>query len=268
MAEWQTAFASLNVSNPLVAWLVYRGEMVSSPQAHERALSFWITRYLAAEASSRGRADFFRGELALEKFRMQHHADVVSRLVGFYVFEDEPSAHSATQRWRGPFRPDTLVEVALRPGTRTSRHDAEWISQRLGAHGPTDWMDAYLRGQPSGPDPIWEFLVDGRAVILGTDLREAAYDVIRETWPASLALLELSRLGVELDSDLGLITAMLLGDGGDFRVHYVMNFADATNPAFLERLAKFEGPRNTADLEPESELVVPDLRDRSFTLLR
>jgi hypothetical protein len=69
-------------------------------------------------------------------------------------------------------------------------------------------------------------------------------------------------VGVELDYDLGLITAMVCGE----EVRYAMNFADATNPRFLEAFAAFDGEKNTTDLTPESDLILPDLRERSFHL--
>jgi hypothetical protein len=47
---------------------------------------------------------------------------------------------------------------------------------------------------------------------------------------------------------------------------YVINFEDATNPSFLERFAAFDGPKNTGDLGADSDLIVPDLRDRGFAL--
>ena len=193
-----------------------------------------------------------------------HYAESVSRLASFYVFEDVMSAERAMRRWSGSFRKELLAEVGLRPGFTASRHDAEWITRHLEADDSPEWMHAYLRGEAACADPIWELLVAGRGLVFGKPLREAAYDVVKATWPDSLALLELSRVGVELDSDLGLITAMIFGRGTELEVQYAMNFADATDAAFLARFAEFDGPRNTAYLRPDSRLVLPDLTSRSF----
>lgn len=81
-----------------------------------------------------------------------------------------------------------------------------------------------------------------------------------------MALLELSRVGVELNSDVGLIAPMPLGHPDDLRVDFTMSFADATNPDFLDRLATFDGPKNTNDLGRDSNLVLPDLRRHGFKL--
>jgi hypothetical protein len=264
--EWERAFVFLNIADPLVAWLVYRAEIVSASQIHESALSIWTTRYLAGVNGDAARARRYRAELALDAVRRCHYPTAVSRLAGFYVFPDEETALRAAQAWGGRFRSEHLAEVALRPGARTSRYDAEWITQRLEGQGDHSWAENYFAGNALGADPIWEILVDGRAFVLGTDLRKAAYDTVKETWPQSLALLELARVGVELDSDLGLIGPLLVQDGDRLRVNYAMNFEDATDADFFSRFAAFEGPKNTNDLRPDCELVRPGLRKASFLI--
>ena len=42
----RTAFAYLDISDPLVAWLAYRGEMVSSQAGDWPAVSSWLASYL------------------------------------------------------------------------------------------------------------------------------------------------------------------------------------------------------------------------------
>jgi hypothetical protein len=261
----RVALASLNIANPLVAWLVYRGEMVSSAEVHEQALGFWLMRALSAESSTGHRSAVFQDELVLDALREVHQPHAISRLRGFYLFDDEASAERAIQQWGGSFHRHALTEVGILEGSRWSRHDAEWISTRIGS-GDRSWMLPYLRGEPSGDDPIWELLVDGRAVIFGTQLREAAYEVVQRVWPQSLALLELSRVAVEFRSDLGVITPMVLGQVNDHRVDFAMNFVDATNQEFLERFSRYDGPKNQNDLGPGSDLVLPDLRPYSFKL--
>ena len=81
-----------------------------------------------------------------------------------------------------------------------------------------------------------------------------------------MTCLLVARLGVELGSDLGVITAISQRQGDTLSVEYAMNFIDANNPQFLSRLEMFPGPRNHADLRLDSELVVPDLRHRVFSI--
>jgi len=259
------ARANLNIANPLVAWLVYRGEMISSSEVHEQAVGFWLMRALSAESSTGHRSAVFRDELVLDALREAHQPNAISRLRGFYVFDDEMSAERAIQQWGGSFHQEALAEVGILEGSRWSRHDAEWISTRIGS-GDGSWMLPYLQGEPCGDHPVWELLVEGRAVVFGTQLREAAYEVVKQVWPRSLALLELSRVAVELRSELGVIAPMVHGQSNDYRVDFAMNFVDATNQEFLERFARYDGPKNTNDLGPGSDLVLPDLKPYSFKL--
>lgn len=239
--------------------------MVSSTRAHPQALGFWLMWALKDEASTGHRTARFEDELELEALRATDQPHAVSRLTGFYVFDDRLSAERATREWRGGFRLDGLEEVGILDGSRWSRHDAQWITNGIGS-ADRSWMLPYLRGEPSGPEPIWELLVDGRAVMYGADLRKAAYDVVRRAWPKTLALLELSRVAVELRSDLGLIAAMFHGSADRRRVDFFLNFEDATNQEYLDRFAEYDGPKNTADVPPDFELVLPDLRPYSFEL--
>jgi hypothetical protein len=255
------AYAYLNIHDPLIAWLVYRGELVASTQIDPSAVSVWASGYLR-DAEANGQR--YAAEVAIEHLRATNHPQAVSRLRGLYVFPDRESALEAEQRWGASFRPEFLTELGIRPGSQTSTHDAEWISAHLGRDSSTEWMDAYLGGKPSGVSPIWESLIDGRAWIFGTELREAAYEVVKATWPESLALLELSRIGAWVGSDLGLITALAVREHEDVLVTYRMNFADANDPEFLERVAAPNVEKNTRDLNSESELVLPDLRRRAF----
>lgn len=203
--------------------------------------------------------------MRLEQTRRAHFPDAVSRLTGFYVFPNEESALAASKRWNSPgFHEDLLAEVAIDPASTVSRYDAEWITHHFQS-SDLQWMGDYFAGAPT-TDPVWECLIDGRALVFGKSLRETAYETIKATWPRSLALLELARVGAELNFDLGLITAMLFNADTKLEVRYAMSFIDAENPDFLKRFGEFQGPRNENDLTPKSELVQPDLTSRRFML--
>jgi hypothetical protein len=256
--NYRSAYAYLDVTDPLVAWLTYRGEMVAAGSLIEGALSFWAAGRLRNK-------ELYLKELALESQRSRSFPASVSRLSGFYVFDDLDSARAAAERWGVErFRPDTLVEVGIVPGSRVSRYDAEWITRHFNGSGDIDWGRHYFAGI-STDSPIWELVVDGRAIIYGTEVREAAYEVIVAKWPKTKCLLELARLAAHLDSDLGLIVAWPVRDGEVIRVHFIMHFEDAMNEEFLKRTRDFKGPVNVRDLYP-FEPVTPDLRDREFVL--
>ncbi len=262
----ESVFAFLDIANPLVAWHVYRGAVVSSATVHESALSLWMTRYLEAVHAGKPRQERLCKEFELEQIRRREHAQAVSRLHGFFAFPDEETALRAGAAWTGRhFKADFLAELGLDRNSKASFYDAEWISNGLDSADPS-WAHDYFEGKAFGEDPTWEILIDGKAIVFGTALREAAYETVKRVWPDSLPLLELARVGVELNSDIGLITPMLRDDKDGTEVVYCINMQDAKNETFLNRLAEFDGPKNTADLNYESDLIPPDLRRGFFRL--
>jgi hypothetical protein len=260
------AFAYINVSDPWIAWLAYRGEMVAAPQINPRAVSIWHAKYLIAMGRAAIKAERYRKETELEQFRSAQYPKSVSRLSGLYFFPTLEDAKRAENNWDGSFRQENLTEVDIVSLSRLSRYDSEWITHDLGS-STNSWFDSYFSGVARGANPIWELLVEGRALILETSLRERAYQVLVAEWPKSLPFLELSRVAVPLGSDLGVISPIVTVGMNKGRIDMMMNFADATNDAFLERFAEYTGPKNTKDLNASSALVVPDLRHLSTEFL-
>lgn len=251
-------FAFLNVDIPWIAWLVYRGEMVSPGACAERVLSIWHTRYLIKEAQSGQKIPNYKRELEIEDIRSRLFPLKVSRLFGLYFFQDLESARAAGQRWDGNFRDEHLAEIEIIGKPVISKYDSEWISKHMRSKD-SSWISSYFAEIPMGAAPLWELLVEGRAKILGTRIRKLAYETVKRKWPNSLGLLELSRVAALLDSDLGLIWPLITIDGKRASLKLYLNFADATDEGFLERFSKFDGPKNTADLNASSEIVPPDL---------
>jgi hypothetical protein len=96
------AVACLRVEDPLVAWLVYRGELASAASVHDRALSFWTTRLLASTAMVH-RHDVYEREMRLDLVRGAEFADRPSRLTGSISF---PTTGPPTElRFSGGLRP-------------------------------------------------------------------------------------------------------------------------------------------------------------------
>ncbi len=251
-------FAFLNVDDPWVAWLVYRGEVVSSEAAGEQVLSLWHAKYLFDAQGPKERAEYYKAELSIEQERASSYPDRVSRLSGLYFFKDAESARRAGRRWDGNFRDEHLAEIELVGHPRVSKHDSEWITHFMSSPDQS-WIPNYLAGHAFGPRPLWELLVQGRGFVLGTRVRERAYESVKRAWPRSLGLLKLSRVAVELGSDLGFIAPLLTVDGNLARLKVCLNFEDARNPEFLTRLGAHKGPKNTADLNQHTDLVLPDL---------
>jgi hypothetical protein len=268
------AYAFLDIDKPLCAWATYRGTLVCAPN-EPGFVSVWTTGLL--EDGRPGRIAF---ESALELVRAREFPNRVSRLRGLFCLPDLDSAKRASS-WddsgRTHFQPDYLAELSLaRAGPARDRMDSNWITNApLDANGfltVFDWIPQYWAGVPyPGTEPIWETLVDGRIIVLGTELREKAYRAVRSEFPDSLMLLEISRQAAWIDSDLGVITGYLRRKDGEIFLEYLMDMRDAENPEFLSRLkalGESGHPVNWDDMkrhvENSSFGAVPDLRPYAF----
>jgi len=133
-------------------------------------------------------------------------------------------------------------------------------------------MHAYWKGEPCpGHTPVWEKLVEGHINVLGTTLREKAYQILRSQFPGSLCFLEIARIAAWVGADLGSIAAFLVPKGDDFCLSYYLNMEDANNPEVLKQISDYVQsgkPVNRNDLEPffknNTFGLVPDLRELSF----
>jgi hypothetical protein len=251
-------FAFLNVDSPWISWLVYRGEMVSPKSTGESVLSIWHAKYIIDVARARNSVPNYRRELEIETERKRSFPTKVSRLSGLYFFEDRNSAEIAGHRWNGNFRKEHLAEIEMSPQMVVSRYDSEWITKYMHSND-SSWIQSYLAGKPLGNNPLWELLIEGRGFVLGTSIRKIAYDTVKRAWASSLGLLELARVAVDLESDLGLISPIVTINGDYGHLKMYLNFQDAEKPEFLERLSKYKGPKNIGDLNAQTNLVIPDL---------
>lgn len=258
------AYAYLNVDDPICAWATYRGVLVSvSPHGHEEDLIGGISVMFASMLRSGSRARL-NNELALESIRRLRHPGRVSRLRGMYCFLDRESAECAAALWgsfRNHFRPEFLAELHLEATSRKDRLDSNWITYaKRDENGflitsELSQFDQYWEGREyPGKVPLWETIIEGRMIVLGTDLRNRAYEVIRREYPRSVALLEIARLAAWVGSDLGNVRAWLQDDGDNVSLHYLLDMRDANDTKFLSELEqlKLEGhPINWADLHQE-----------------
>lgn len=266
------AYAFLNINHPLCAWATYRGMLVCAPP-EPGFLSVWTAGTMRAENPAR-----IDRELILEPARLAQFPDRISRLRGMYRFLDIESADHACASWASSanhFRAENLAELHLgEAGPKRDRLDSNWIT-----HAPENedgfltevaWIPSYWAGEPyPNATPIWETLVEGRMIVLGTSLREQAYAAIKRCFPDSLTFLEIARQAAWVGSDLGNICAWLGQDGDDLK--YLMDMRDAENPDVVKRLEQLKRsghPINWADMAPHiaqhSFGRVPDLRPFGF----
>lgn len=264
-------WAFVNVDDPLVAWLAYRGEVFSPEDPRNpNALSMFAASRLSPTG---GRTMLWPREAALEDRRANTFSGNTSRLRGFYGFDSEAAAGRAAAAWGLPsFTTTNLTRLRLSAESHWNRYDSEWITHDL-AGASTDWFDRYLSGAPRGTDPLWEYVVEGSAAILNDSLRDRARRVALNEWPESDVFLELGRIAFLLGYPLGRISATIvpLSDGMQ-RVHHLLNMVDADNPAFLAAVSRARQnpafPYKWADLTITDRDFdrTPDLSNRSYVL--
>ena len=265
MAEPFQAFAYVDIDHPVVAWGAYRGVLVSvhaEARPPEAPVSMMFAGMIQHQSNAR-----LHNEFLIERVRAEKAAHQISRLTGMYFFTDVGQAHAALP-WGGHFLPENLAELEVHPVGPYSRVDASWITHaNLDGNGrvdpiKTEWIEKYWAGEPFSDLPVWETIVDGRAIIFGTELRQRAYDNVSQAFPNSLDTLEIGRLAAAVGSDLGQTTAWITRNADDrFRLAYYLDMRDAENPEFLDRLGEHEGPRNMKDLALGKETFgLPDFR--------
>lgn len=170
-----------------------------------------------------------------------------------------------------------MAELSLtEAGARRDRLDANWITDapfnEAGHLIDGNWIQNYWAGHPyPNKEPIWETLVDGRLIVLGTDIRHRAYTAVKSEFPDSLMFLEIARQAAWVGSDLGSISAFARTEQHEMILDYVMNMVDAECPQVLGKLAELREtgqPINWADMKPhidrDSFGHLPDFKPYSF----
>jgi len=268
------AYAFLDIDSPVCAWATYRGTLVCAPD-NPGFVSVWTAGLI--RSGNPGRMSF---ESTIEAVRATQFPHRISRLRGMFCMPDAESAKRACSRdteQKTHFQPEYLAELSLsEAGGRRDRLDANWITfapkNESGFLTDSSWASRYWAGDPfPNKAPIWETLVDGRLIVLGTDIRQRAYAAIKSEFPDSLMFLEIARQAAWVGSDLGMISAFIRHEGENMVLDYAMNMLDAENPAVLERLVSLREsghPINWADMKPHVEKDsfgrVPDLRIYGF----
>lgn len=247
----QSVYGCIDIEHPMVAWSAYRGVLVSAQTGNEYPkcpISVMLAGMLKYRNSTR-----LGNELAIERVRQLKYPNQVSRLVGMYFFEEQ-SAFEEAKEWGDHFSSQYQTELGFLPGTTVSRHDANWITyaplDNSGRLKSISWIDEYWSGEPfPNRSPVWELIVDGRAAIYGTELRQRAYTIIKSEFPECVAILEVGRIAALLGSDLGQIFSWLTqASETEFSLQYYLDMRDAENSDFLEKVRKFDGPKNHDDL--------------------
>ena len=238
----------LNILHPMVAWGCYRGVIASTTVLWDESGRPDALPLMTALRASDQR--WLMREHKLEQVRQMVAPRSVPRIGGLFCFTDLQLAERALG-WGVAFRTELLAEVEVHARAPATLVDARWLASPelpLDDESATQWMQGYWSGQPKpGGEPHWETIVDGRLVVCGTELRERAHRIVAAKFPHSLALLELSRLGACLGSEVGTINAYLRADATGSRVRFEMDERDVTSHAFRDQLTTFIHAGNPVD---------------------
>ena len=262
-------YVYLAIDDPVTAWAAVRGVLVSrrvtSPEAG------FVSRWFAGLIQAGNEAKL-QNELAIEAIRAQRYSSQVSRLSGIYVFEDIEAARKA-EEWGVFFTAKNLAELSLLGVEARTRVDANWISAHLRdtrvlQDHELGWVDHYWGGRPyPAKQPVWESIVEGRAFILGTELRNRALERVRSEFPESMAIVEVSRAAAWIGSDYGNISGFLFDRGDAYEFTYLLNGVDTNDPEFRRRLIEEKAIVNPEWLRPDQDGNFgkrPDLRSYGF----
>lgn len=243
-------FMYLDVDNPLIAWNVYRGVLVSQRLVQQSMTDAFVPALSMTAAKmfmerNWPRLDF---EHELEIIRARDFPYKVSRLRCLFVFDEPESALAAAtnESWGGHINEEYLTDVGVSAAPNFTRVDANWISWMLQVRQSDeyDWkigIRPYWMGQvcPNFYQPIWEVLLDGAVTIWGTALRQRAYEVTKQRSPSALSLLELSRLAAALGSDLGHVSALVTAEEEKQLLSFHIDMRDADNIVYTDQLAAY-----------------------------
>lgn len=244
-------FMYLDVENPLVAWNVYRGALLSSGLVQQQGCGSACVALsmMAANIFMNQDRERYQFELELEEVRRTKFPDRMSRLSCLYVFDTPESALAAAsdEAWSGGhILHENLTDIGVSAAPNHTRCDANWISW-MREHWNADegeWregIEPYWEGKPCPhyAEPIWEVLLEGAVTIWSKSLRERAYQVTKEYSPRAVCLLEQARLAATLGSDLGHCSALITFEQGRHLMSFYIDMRDAHNPIFTDKLAAY-----------------------------
>ncbi len=227
-------WAYLNICHPLCAWNTYRG-VLNNLSSEEGIISVWMASIIQNSNQNLIR---MKMELALENCRARNFPEQVSRLNGIFCFEDKESAERALNLNVRHFNPSFFNDLHINESSQKSRKlDSNWVTHFDPNSNDFRWVSQYWEGLPfPNEQPIWETLVQGEIIVLGTDLRKRAYKLLEEYMPDSLCMLEISRQAAWVGSTLGHIHNFRKEEKDRYLLTYIIDWRDAHNTDFLNKL--------------------------------
>jgi len=237
-------FTYLDYNNLAVSWNIARGSFLSPSELPASEYNQSFLSVAMAGMLSNTTPERLYSELAIDKVRETYFPKCVSRLRGFFVFDEIESISRfwSCNKWGGHFSDEYLSDVGV-AATRSTRVDSNWISHIVDVDGSLkpDWFEntlKYWRGDvfPSS-EPIWERIVEGYLTVWTPEIRKNAVLEINAVWPQSMKLLTYSCLCAAYGSPDGVIFPFLMRDhNNNLKVTYISRMIQANDRSFLEEI--------------------------------
>ena len=240
------AFTYLDYHNLAVSWNIARGSFCSPSELPPNESRNGFMSVAMAGMLSNTTPKRLYSELEIDKVRLSLFPDCVSRLSGFFVFDEIESISRFwhCNSWGGHFSDQYLSDAGV-SATKSTRVDSNWISKIVDADGGLKdcWYENtvnYWRGDVCpGSEPIWERIVEGYLTVWSSNVRREAVREIEAVWPNSLKLLYYSCLCAAYGSLDGMIFPFLMRDDkNNIIVTYISRMVQANDRDFLEAIVE------------------------------
>jgi len=270
------AYTFLDIEQFPIAWEVYCGELISTNATVTNSV-----RPMSVFEANRFRKKqgvWYNNELIIDDIRANNYPSKISRLTGMYFFEDKDSALKAAKdvRWGDRYyNANYLVEVELSPKGDVTKVDHDWIFEKKVPVNPidksqTDWIHKYWKGEAfNSSDPLWELIMEGTVKILDEKFKDRAFKVVEKKQPDTLAILELSRIGRDLEYQLGHIVSWVKpipNSTEKAQVVYIIKMEEKETKKLLEQVKSYEKPKKMDLISDKSRYKIPELRDEFFDI--
>ncbi|MBI0676261.1 hypothetical protein HCH73_04275 [Citrobacter koseri] len=239
-------FAYLDYHNPAVSWNLARGAFCTPSELPPEEFNNSFLSVATAGMLSNSTPKRLYTELAIDSVRASIFPNCVSRLSGFFVFDeiDSISRFWDCNSWGGHFSDKYLSDVGV-SATKSTRVDSNWIAHIVDVDGglKADWhtnTEKYWHGEICpGSEPIWERIVEGFLNVWSSNVRQEAYIEIQAISPNSLPLLHYSSLCAAYGSFDGLIFPYLIRENeSDVKIIYISRIKQLSDANFISKLVE------------------------------
>ena len=268
----KTLYAYFDIDRLNVAWEVAVGRIKSAPPNTPTnfGVSIWSYNICKKLANDKCNKSIF-DEFALERERLIHYPNKVSRLQGVYFFKNKEDAIEAIHRWNIPKKNLNYISSVRFAATNMTEVDSEWITDCLGTGTQEQWMDKYWAGETRWENPLTEILALGVGHVENTQLREQAYKNILKIAPYSSPLLYAACCAFHCGmTDVALTIPALTSDKSYIHGNYYIQADKLDEKALISSInyCRQQGYSMPIKKHPDDSIIftLPDLRNESFKI--